>query len=230
MRLDPNYKILGIPVLEVRQLLRQGSQHTWDANLVAHVIDVGIEEAQQLIDELVRRGVIEKFDTTFYKNTIQGNAIANATAAKLIWRKTADRAFAEFMKRVEEVNTHPYYLYRVTKVIVFGSYLSDAEKVSDVDLALDLAAKDSVNGDALDTRIHQAEQGGRRFRNITERVYWPYTEVIRYLKSRSRTLSFHYIDDPILSQGQSRIVFPDPKISLVVLLKRQLMLSIGKLD
>ena len=45
------------------------------------------------------------------------------------------------MCRVREVNATPPFLYRVTEVVVFGSYLSIESKMGDVDLGIHLEPK-----------------------------------------------------------------------------------------
>ena len=46
------------------------------------------------------------------------------------------------MQRVEEINNNDYYLYRVSKILLFGSYINkDAVDFGDVDIAFELERK-----------------------------------------------------------------------------------------
>lgn len=104
--------------------------------------DLDREKADALIIELERESYIKKAgrfrDEQLWGNTIKGNALALASAAKPILRSTAERKINEFLERVKEVNRNDYYLYKIKKVVVFGSYLSDAEKLGDIDLAIEI--------------------------------------------------------------------------------------------
>ena len=46
------------------------------------------------------------------------------------------------MERVEEINSNEFYLYRVSKIVLFCSYI-DPEKTdySDIDIAFELSRK-----------------------------------------------------------------------------------------
>ena len=47
----------------------------------------------------------------------------------------------KFLGRVERVNATPEYLFRVDTVTLFGSTLSNAERLGDVNIAVDLKSK-----------------------------------------------------------------------------------------
>jgi predicted nucleotidyltransferase len=74
---------------------------------------------------------------------------------------------------VEQVNNDPYFLGKVTRVVLFGSMLKpEVERLSDVDLAVELAAKEAD----LDLarvknyeRVEELATHGHRFRNFLER-------------------------------------------------------------
>jgi predicted nucleotidyltransferase len=76
-------------------------------------------------------------------------------------------------------------------VVLFGSYIRDAETVNDIDIAVELAPKI----DDIELRIklyaQRRRKCKRRFRNLTDYLGWPMQEVWLYLKSRSRALSLH---------------------------------------
>ena len=149
--------------------------------------------------------------TARFENTLRGNELGNASAAQPVKRETADRAVAAFMERVRQVNADDYYLYRVTKVLVFGSYLSDKQRINDVDLALEAIRKHDrpAQMEMEKKRTGEAMSGGKRFPNITMQICWPYEEVMKFLKGRSRALSLHEIDDGILDLVETRVLFED---------------------
>ena len=214
MRIDSSEKISETPILRVRELLRRGRNSMWGERFVRSTLGLDLEQAQQLINELAQREIIEYvkgIDGEYlYELTVKGNAFANATAAKPIMRKTADRAISQLLDRVKEVNNDPYFLYEVKRVVVFGSYLSNSEKINDVDIAIELVSKEQnleLREKHFTQRREEVARKGKYFGNIIEELAWPEIEVRKFLKSRSRSLSFHLIEDPILEQTEYKTIF-----------------------
>ena len=95
-----------------------------------------------------------------------GNALANVTAVRPISRTDVDRLLNEFPVRVGIVNGDQYWLYRVGKVVIFGSYLRSLESVGDIDLAIRLYRRPEFAEhwpEALLARADAAENGSLRF-------------------------------------------------------------------
>lgn len=85
---------------------------------------------------LMAEGLIERAGRERWEVTQAGRTLAAATAAKRVTRATAEDALQQFLDRVERVNQDPYFLGRVTKVVLFGSMLkAEIDRLSDVDLA-----------------------------------------------------------------------------------------------
>ena len=123
-----------------------------------------------------------------------GCILSIATAAPRVSLQTADNAMKEFLKRVEKVKSDPYFLYKVTEIILFGSYLSKAEKVSDIDLIIEVAPKekDKDKHNALcEKRSHELENTGHRFSNYVDFLYAAEIETMKFLKSRSKIVNLH---------------------------------------
>lgn len=79
-----------------------------------------------------------------WKTTIKGRQLSLATAAKPISRANAEKKLSEFLERVKIIRDDPRFLYKVTRVAVFGSYLSDSKNPGDIDLAVGLARKEKT--------------------------------------------------------------------------------------
>ena len=89
-------------------------------------------------------GLIEVAGRGAWCITQAGQSFSIATAAKPITRATAEIALRHFLDRVEHVNTDPYFLGKVTRLVLFGSMLKpDVERLSDVDLAVELTSKEA---------------------------------------------------------------------------------------
>jgi predicted nucleotidyltransferase len=174
-------------------------------------------KAGELLRELKRRGLIEPgtiIDQSepLFRKTLKGSTLGLASASKPVTRKTAERVFSEFMERVKRVNSDPYFLYKVTKVIIFGSYLTDALRINDLDAAIELTPKEEdpqLRMEQFQQHSLEAERKGRNFDTFVDKIGWPETEVKLFLKSRSRTLSLHPINDKIIDMADHKIVFSE---------------------
>jgi predicted nucleotidyltransferase len=125
--------------------------------------------------------------------TQAGCTLCAATAAKKITRATAQKAFEQFLERVERVNCEPYFLGKVTRAVLFGSLLQpDVERLSDVDLAVQLAPKEP-DFDRARTKNYERVEAlaaqGHRFRNTIEQEGCWYWEVFGFLKGCSRIIA-----------------------------------------
>ncbi len=118
--------------------------------------------------------------------------------ARSQFRGRQRRAIREFMERVQAINESREYAYQIESVVLFGSMLSSAERLGDVDLAIELKPAilgDEEFGECCNLRRRTAQAGGRRFTSTFDWVTWPQKEIILFLKSRSRTLSLHDLHD-----------------------------------
>jgi predicted nucleotidyltransferase len=197
MRIDPKGTIRGYSLLQVRKLLRALNKcWCWDLKTVQAVLSVGPAKAREMVEALEATGLSkarrEKGSKT-WTTTQAAQTFASATAAKSITRQIAKRALEDFLARVDRVNSDDRFLAKVTRVIVFGSYLrTDLDRLSDVDIAVELAPKErrrKVLRELNYRRVTRSERKGHRFTRILDRELWWQLETFRFLKSRSRSIS-----------------------------------------
>jgi hypothetical protein len=219
MQIASDQMIAGYPAIKVRNFLRR-YRYTGDfAEAVTTRLKLSPEAAGEFLHELFILGLVEELrkqsEDHRFRLTTKGETLAETSAAKPIHRRTAERLLAEFMDRVHVVNATSEYLYRVQDVILFGSMLSDAKKLGDVDVAVNLEPKiqekDEIEKWSM-VRRRAAQMQGKSFSTIFEWTCWPMIEIYRQLKARSRSLSLHELQDvkhlPNLSY---RILLGDPK-------------------
>ncbi len=205
--------------MTVRAFLRAISESEWSVEYAAARLRVSRRRAANVIKELIELGYVKDATTKGerrYKRSLAGSTLAQASAAQPLQRATAERKLSDFLGRVRRINEDDYYLYRVKKVLIFGSYLTAAERINDIDVAVDLVHRwqDPDKHTTLhDARIREATRSGRRFGNISEEVSWPETEVLLALKARSRAISLHPTEDAILKRADSKVVFEDGESS-----------------
>jgi predicted nucleotidyltransferase len=216
MRINAKDLIAGVPILKVRKFL--GHSGAWAPQRAAVSLHIDPAQAQALVEALLVRGDIEVArtdgDTSYYQSTLQGNALSMASAARSVSRATAKKALDGLLERVTQVKENPEFIYQVKRVIVFGSYLTSAPVVNDIDMVVELASK----APDLDTHNRQREAraaviraGGKRYTGMIADLMSPYIEVLQFLKSRSRVLSFHDISDGIMETGIKKATVYDMK-------------------
>jgi len=150
--------------------------------------------AVRVISALLQEQYIE-FDRTstvraesWYNVTKKGKELMRASAAKRVTRGTAHLALRAFMERVHEVNRNPHYLCKVTKVVVFGSFLKDIDRLGDVDLAVETDYRVPRDKNLWKVVQEYAQNSGRHFSTFDAEQAWPIREVKLALKARKRTL------------------------------------------
>jgi predicted nucleotidyltransferase len=197
MRIDSKDTILGVPILMIRTLLRRSMSYggAISERLARRTLKLGPERTREILDELVRQGCYEAGENDlgepYWENTLKGNTLAMATAARPVTRAKADQIFADFMLRVQQVNDDPYYLFKVTRVVFFGSYIQDTETVNDIDIAIELGPKITSRKQREKLYAKRRRESKRNFGTQVAYLGWPVQEVWLFLKSRSHTLSLH---------------------------------------
>jgi hypothetical protein len=154
-------------------------------------------------------GYIEPLKGGKYRNTSEGNAVAQVSNARPIKRETAQKALDEMLQRVKQVNLEREYLYSVEKVALFGPYFEGADKIKDVDVAIELSPKER-NAERLAAaskkQADEAEAGGKRFKSFADKRAWSRNRVLAFLKGKSRALSLYELNADILARPHE-IVF-----------------------
>lgn len=215
LKINSKDKLAGQPILIIRDFLRYvQSMQFWWIGLLKNKLKISDKAAKEIVKVLLDENYIkeaERFrNEKTWVNTIKGNSLAMASAAVPIHRKTAGRLLKEFMERVNYVNENDNYAYKVIKVIIFGSYLSDNERLNDIDIAIELAPKEKDENKQRQKeqeRVLNAVKNGRSFSSYCDQIFWPSVEVLLFLKNHSRSISLHNINDGVLSTVNYQVVF-----------------------
>jgi len=201
MRITKEDVVAGHPALQVRGFLRRFDRKFFLRPAVEKVMRLMPEHADKFINEMIALELIvpsTPFDNeAAFEVAERGLAFANATAAKPIFRRTAERVIREFMGRVDAVNASKEYAFRIRGAVLFGSMLSCADRLGDVDVAVDLKPRfsDPIRRKQLCNRRRRlAQEQGKAFATGTSWALWPRNEVLIQLKARTRSLSLHGFD------------------------------------
>ena len=216
MNITRDQKIAGVSAMALRKLFRGA-----DRIHARHVVeDLGIEQraAQKLLGTLVKLGYLTRagraeHDIGYFDLTLEAGQLGNASAAKPFTRAAADRAVAAFLDRCRAVDADPYWLYRVKRVQIFGSYLTEKERVGDVDVTLDLAPKErnrAKHNELTCERTRLVASKGRYFRNLIDELCWSEIEVTNFIKGGSRVIKLHSSMDGIFTKTKVKVkkVYP----------------------
>ena len=221
MRLDRAELIAGQPVKRVRDLLRKMDIWSWHAEKIAAYFGVAVEDAAPLIAELCSRELlVSAAGDGYYKLGSAGSRFVCANLLKPLTRARADQMVAEFLQRVEAVNTNDELAYRVAEVRVFGSYLDKRKDLlGDVDLAVKLVPHGNLTEQEASQRGRdRADAAGRRFGTYLQYLMYGREEVLRALKARKPHLSIHSMEDLEDLETAFRVLFkarPSPSANTV---------------
>ena len=217
MRIKSNGTMFGYPVLQIRRLLRQAI-HGISLEMVEHDLALDREAASLLLKMLEAEHYLEECAAGLggWTTTIKGNAMAIASAGAPLQRNTAHRLLIDFLHRVEQVRDESQWLFKVETAVLFGSFLSDSTTLGDIDIALTMrpAHGDRAIQDVAETACRRAAQeGGRRFSNYVDLLFWPQQEVKRFLRSRRR-ISLHdqRVDGRIIETGPHVTIYANESV------------------
>ena len=139
--------------------------------------------------------------------TDKGWDLMRATGALPITRKTADRLLATTLDRADTMRAEwTRFAYTPARIYVYGSYLTDKERLGDLDVAVEWEpryedrAKQSKYNEALATEY---QTSGRRFGNFSEFLHHGYRQAVLFLRNRARALSLNNIEFP--EQRENRV-------------------------
>ncbi len=207
----------GYPTLAIRGLLRQSPE--WlTLELASNALAIDESAAGTLFRALESEGYIVPLpqEQGYWRTTVKGNALTMASAGRPLRRAAADKLLREFLARVEQARDEPHWCFKVTRAVVFGSYLSDVPTLGDVDVAVEFrrAHSEQTVQHVLEERCrNEAEQAGRRFSTFADRLFWPDRQIRMFLKARSR-LSLHDLKDDarIVEAGPHMTIYADERV------------------
>jgi predicted nucleotidyltransferase len=219
MHIDPKGTLGGCPALVVRKALRYLREwDEWRVSDLESTAKLTPGTGGDLVKALQAEGLIESRAKGAWSVTQAGRTFSVASAAKPVTRATAERALAQFLDRVEQVNRDPYFLGKVVRVVLFGSLLKpDVGRLSDVDLAVELVPKEGDRDRASEQNYQRAgelAEKGQRFRNVVDWALCWYFETRRFLKGGSRVIALadYRTEKPLVLAVPHRVLLGDEEL------------------
>jgi hypothetical protein len=220
-------EVEGVPLLDIRALFRQGGlDGILSANYIRRQLHLTKSKTDRLIAALRRMGLLEPIRdlrgesaaTDEGQLSKDGVRLRGATAAKPLRRETADRLLSELLDRITALNSDRRFLARVRKAVAFGSYIGNADRIGDLDIAIQLVRREpdfQKHTEANNRRVTEEFARGRRFDSILDQVFWWQREAMLFLRDRRRGLSLqdYAAIQKIVDASPHRVVFQESRPS-----------------
>lgn len=216
MRITKDQTVAGIPATVARELARRYRiPHV--TGVAAEALDITGNEAEKTLRALADAGYLDRDGETsegetFWVTTTEGNALAQASFARPITRKTAERYVREICERASEYNADTTKLLTIEYLYVFGSYLdTNRTHLGDVDVAIQIVRRTTDNWTKRSRDY--VTQSGRTSRSFFDELQWPSRELIRHLRSNCSAINITNDEMGVLTNRFGIIynVHDDPK-------------------
>jgi hypothetical protein len=223
LQIQTTDEVEGVPLPKIRALfLQAGLDGTISRELVRLKLKLSRSKTDRLIAALCDLGFLTpprigpkvKVTEGLWRLTKQGIRLRGATAAKPLRRTTADRLLSELLERIAALNSNDGFLARVQKAVVFGSYVGNADRIGDVDVAVELVTREPDvfrHREANQRRVVEEFQKGRRFSTFIDQLDWWQQEAILFLRNRKRGISLQYYSAirKVVDASPHKVVFED---------------------
>jgi predicted transcriptional regulator/predicted nucleotidyltransferase len=212
MRIKRNEKIANIPIIKIRDYFKEIREVEIIKAELGRYFNLNTKNINLLINELLHNELIEKTQKNEYQLTMKGQALCAARSVSPMSKEKADKIFKDFMHRVDKVNNNNYYLCKVEKLLLFGSYLNpDKDDYGDIDIAFELKRKiDNFDEyeKARKKRIKEMKEKGKYFPCFMDEMFFPEKEVMLKLKNKCQYISLHRTEDEILKYSKYKQIYP----------------------
>lgn len=118
------------------------------------------------------------------------NLIKLNNKSRVYSRETAQKSLKNVIKRINEANRNDEFIYKITKAVLFGSYInSNKEKVGDLDIAIYIELKDKAKPE-VEQNMERAKTSNSYVPFILKFIYGK-EEVFKYIKDKKHILQLH---------------------------------------
>lgn len=192
MRIVPGQTIAGRSASDLKAVIRLAYPNDYfETPRVAAELMLAEPAVSRYLMALEAEGYLSFLDTRAnvdrWEPTRLGRRLAATPIRHAIPRARAEKALAAAIAAAREVNADPQYAYDVTRIVVFGSYLTDAAEVGDVDISFDLVQRP-------DPEVFEAAVA-RCPRRTVLNYFYPRKEVEQKIRRANRYLSIYPFTD-----------------------------------
>lgn len=213
--LTPETKLYGQPARPVRDFLREAiGMRVFEANDLRGWLEISLDEANAMVkgmlsDELIVHELPVDDSVQRYRLTPKGTRRAMSTMMQPLTRAAADQLLADLLVRAADSAWQRPFVLRITKVALFGDMLGNADMISDVDLAVEVASPYEMKAytEAQRQRFEHAKRGGESFTSALALFVWPYIKVADYLRDGSRHVRIRTFSEMYELECAFKLVF-----------------------
>ncbi|MGY4283627.1 hypothetical protein ACVWXO_002847 [Bradyrhizobium sp. LM2.7] len=155
---------------------------------------IKVAEATRVFAALLAEGYLEPNDPKVsenrnakYMTSQKGRQLAAANLTKRFDRAKADKEVADLIARASEINARDELVFFVSKIIAYGSYLTDSDDLGDIDLIIETQPRRENHTDESHFR---ADNSGKTL-DFDESISYGRREVLQLLRARKSRLSFN---------------------------------------
>jgi predicted nucleotidyltransferase len=190
MHLTKSDWIAGLPAVLVRDFFRKAARRrSFRLQLAMECFGVNEPVAAKIVQKLRRLEYLDQEGPGEWTVTDKARRVQNASLRQFT-RAAAELAFNAFVDRVKAANSSDY-LFQVEAIYGFGSFFFGKEdRVSDVDVILILRQRYDQN-EFIKRRDAMVESCSRRFSSVVDRLAYPLTQLVMFLKDRSSIIKLH---------------------------------------
>lgn len=217
--ISPDQLICGISALEIRRILKRLDGKNLPLAESAAVCEIPADEFSTIVQKLEAEDyltldctapdtpivVIKKKAKALYDDGRKAHQ-----GKRLLKRSKADDKLDKLLGRIRDLNNDPYYLFRISRAAVFGSYLTDKTLLGDLDIGLEFMPREPDEtkfSSLLKARRHRATIELRSFPNIIEQLMEPLHECARYLKRNIQKLTITPFDELETHKFPFRLIY-----------------------
>jgi hypothetical protein len=125
-----------------------------------------------------------------------------------IYRATADRLIQDLLKRVDRVNANPDYLCTVSKLWVFGSYLTTRDKIGDIDLVVEFDRKGITDWCRKSQARARSKWPNQSWDQEQKSFWYGEYEVLMVLKNRNPYLQIWTMSLDMFKAREFKQIYP----------------------
>jgi DNA-binding transcriptional regulator YhcF (GntR family) len=155
-----NAPAASVPAAEALSFLRDTrGLSTWAIRDAAKTLNVSFAEAKRVIAILELQGYVKASSHNEWMTTIAGEEVSDSKPPRFT-RERIEQALSNFRNRIAQVNADKKALYRITRAVAFGDFLSDRVRFqsAEVGIELKLSARSTV-----DAGSPEDERGRQKF-------------------------------------------------------------------
>jgi len=215
MKIDWTETIGGVPLIKVRDLLRYMGAGTTGGERTLTREDISHRVGCDIADGLVGEGLLhvcekDRHGGPWYEITDAAPRLANVKMLKRINRSKANFYVTELLRRADDINANLELLYRVKRITAFGSYITDAADLGDIDIAVELEFKLSRE-QRVEANKARARASGRLNLSLLDELSFGEREVKQLLRGRNRYISVTNYDSLEKLRTPTKDIYPRPE-------------------